>query len=445
MTANRPTMRMRSFGLVAATVLMMGTILLPHSSEAFTTPTYTNFASDYGDAGEPSIGVNWVTGEVMFQAGFNTARVDTFNDTTKTAEWNDVTPLLTVSLDPILFTDHWTNRTFVSHLYGACSELSYTDNDGTSWIGNAAGCALGSAADHQTVGGGPMPPPLAGTLPPPAYPDALYYCSQALVTSNCGASLNGGVAFNPATPSYRPGFCSGLNGHIKVAADGTAYLPHGRCGGNQAVLVTSNIGATWALRAIPDSTASNEGDPSVAIGAGGKVYFGYQEPTATGSVARVAVSSDKGATWLPSLTVGGTTIKNVQFPTIVAGDNDRAAFAFLGTTSSGDDQASTFAGVWHLYVATTYDGGATWVTVDATPTDPVQRGTICMGGIGCGSGRNLLDFNGMDIDKQGRIYVAYADGCLGCTSASGSTAAIGTIARQSTGTDLCAAVSGCAL
>src|SRR5205814_3135706 len=56
--------------------------------------------------------------------------------------------------------------------------------------------------------------------------------------------------------------------------------------------------------------------------------------------------------------------------------DDRAAFAFLGTQTAGDTQASDFPGVWHLYVAFTYDGGGSWTTADATPSDPVQRGCI---------------------------------------------------------------------
>ena len=61
---------------------------------------------------------------------------------------------------------------------------------------------------------------------------------------------------------------------------------------------------------------------------------------------------------------------------MVAGDGDRAAFAFLGTTAAGDATGDdpTFPAVWHLYVAHTYDGGASWATADVTPNDPVQRG-----------------------------------------------------------------------
>ena len=57
--------------------------------------------------------------------------------------------------------------------------------------------------------------------------------------------------------------------------------------------------------------------------------------------------------------------KGVQ---VVAGDDNRASFAFLGTTTGGDFQSqSQFNGVWYLYIATTYDGGQTWSLVNATP------------------------------------------------------------------------------
>jgi hypothetical protein len=53
------------------------------------------------------------------------------------------------------------------------------------------------------------------------------------------------------------------------------------------------------------------------------------------------------------------------------------------------------------------------VTINATEGDPVQKGAICLAGILCSSGnRNLLDFNDITVDKQGRILAAYADGCV---------------------------------
>jgi hypothetical protein len=160
----------------------------------------------------------------------------------------------------------------------------------------------------------------------------------------------------------------------------------------------------------------------------------------------VAVSHDHGATWINITDVGTALgIQNVAFPAMVAGDGNRAALAFLGTPTGGNAQdTANFTGVWHLYIAHTFDGGATWTLVDATPTDPVQRGSICLSGTTCGNDRNLLDFIDATVDKQGRVLVGYADGCIGAcvTAGPNSFSAQGTIARQATGKGLFAAFDG---
>jgi hypothetical protein len=89
---------------------------------------------------------------------------------------------------------------------------------------------------------------------------------------------------------------------------------------------------------------------------------------------------------------------------------------FLGTTVPGESGVGidmAFNGTWYGYIATTYDGGATWVTVNATGNDPVQRGVVCTQGTTCASGtRNLLDFNDLEVDAKGRPVAAFADGCV---------------------------------
>ena len=93
---------------------------------------------------------------------------------------------------------------------------------------------------------------------------------------------------------------------------------------------------------------------------------------------------------------------------MVAGDSNRAAFAFLGTTATGNIQDPNFPGIWHLYVAHTYDGGASWLTTDATPNDPVQRGCIWFLG-GSNICRNLLDFSSVDVNPQtGCVMAVFA-------------------------------------
>ena len=399
-------------------------------------PTFQNFVSppNLGNSsGEPSIGVNWRTGRVMFEAGLQTLRV-TFDDRTipATATWENVSARTSVtSLDPILFTDHATGRTIVSQLSGTTSLSSYSDNDGTTWTPNEGG-GLTSGVDHQTVGGGPFAPPMTGSLSN-NYPHAVYYCSQQLYTAFCAMSPDGGLTYGPTVPIYTTE-CGGIHGHVKVAPDGTVYVPNHNCGENQGVAVSENDGISWVVHKVLDSDPSNDvgdsvpsdWDPSVGIATDGTVYFGYKTG---GGNAHVAVSHDKGATWQYDTDVAPGLVRNTAFPAMVAGDPDRAAFAFLGTDQPGGDPAA----VWYLYVAVTYDGGQSWQTVNATPNDPVQRGTICTGGLGCtGGDRNLLDFIDATIDITGRILVAYADGCVGAcvNSFPNSFTKKATIARQ---------------
>ena len=412
-----------------------------------TAPTYQNFVPPAGfaaDAGEPSIGVNWNNGKIMFEAGLETDRV-TISGNPATATWEKVSSTNTsvVSLDPILFTDSTTGRTFVSQLAGACSLSSFTDNDGASYT-PSSGCGVPAGIDHQTIGGGPFAASVIPRLPPPVgYQHAFYYCSQGIVDASCAVSLNGGISYGPAVPIYTLLDCGGLHGHIKVGPDGTAYVPNKNCGsGNAAVISSADNGTTWTVHVVPGS-ASGDSDPSVAVATDNTVYLGWH---GANGHPMVAVSHDHGATWTNISDVGTAAgIQNVAFPAMVAGDGNRAALAFLGTPTGGNAQdTANFTGVWHLYIAHTYDGGATWTLADATPTDPVQRGSICLAGTTCGNDRNLLDFIDATVDKQGRVLVGYADGCIGACVASGpnSFTAQGTIARQSTGKGLFATFDG---
>jgi hypothetical protein len=409
------------------------------------TPTYQNFVPPAGfatDAGEPSIGVNWNTGKIMFQAILETDRV-TISGNPATATWEKVSPITSVtSLDPILFTDSTTGRTLVSELAGACSLSSFSDNDGTSFT-PAVGCGVPAGIDHQTIGGGPFAPNLPQLPPPVGYQHAMYYCSQGIVDASCALSLNGGLSYGVDVPIYTLLDCGGLHGHIKVGPDGTAYVPNKNCGaGNVAVVSSGNNGLTWTIHTVPGS-ASGDSDPSVAVATDNTVYLGWH---GSNGHPMAAVSHNHGATWTNITDVGTMLgIQNVAFPAMVAGDGNRAALAFLGTPTGGNAQdTANFTGVWHLYIAHTYDGGASWTLVDATPNDPVQRGSICLAGTTCGNDRNLLDFIDATVDKQGRVLVGYADGCVGtCVNAApNSFTDLGTIARQATGKGLFAAFDG---
>jgi len=396
-------------------------------------------------SGEPSIGVNWKTGNVFIEAITQTLRVS-FNDcyVPALASWADKSaPTSVTSFDPILFTDSRTGRTVVSQLISSagvvplpgegCSLSSVSDDDGETWI-PSKGCGTPGGFDHQTVGGGPFHPPLTRDPALPVYPDAVYYCAQEGVTAFCARSDDGGITYGPGVPIYTS--CGGLHGHVKVSpADGTVYVPNRNCfnttTASQAVVVSEDSGLTWSIRPVPFSIPGAN-DPSLGIGADGTVYFGYQNGDGR---PKVAISHDRGLNWADVGDVGTPFgIQNTSFPVVTAGDADRAAFSFLGTPTGGNFQSAAFDGVWHLYSAHSYDGGATWTTVDVTPNDPVQRGCIWMQG-GSNPCRNLLDFMDSTVDKVGRVLVGYADGCVGtCIQNPPNTrSSIATIARQTGG------------
>ncbi|HEY0513048.1 MAG TPA: hypothetical protein VGH73_14155 [Thermoanaerobaculia bacterium] len=409
------------------------------------TPTYAVYAPPTGlgaTAGEPSLGVDNRTGSVMYVASLQTLKVD-FNDaaTPATASWHDASTLQTsmITFDPILYTDSKLGRTFVSQLLPTTvSLMAYSDDDGATWT-PSQGAGIASGVDHQTVGGGPFHSGLLGSLPQ-LYPHAIYYCSQDIALASCAVSLNGGATFGPAVPIYNITQCSGLHGHLKVGPDGTAYVPNKNCNGRAGVAVSADNGLTWTVRTVPGSSAGAS-DPSVGIGADGTVYLGWSNGDGH---AYVAASRTQGATWFNIQDVGAPLgIQNIAFPAVVAGDGDRAAFAFLGTTAGGNATGDdpSFPAVWHLYVAHTSSSGASWVVADVTPADPVQRGTICTAGTTCGTTRNLLDFMDIAVDGEGRVLVGYADGCVGACVSGGanSLAAEARIARQTGGKRLYAA------
>jgi PKD repeat protein len=439
-------------------------------------PRYINYPSGPGQAtiaGEPSIGVDWNpnvpalkhdkvnTGGVAFFTAINDQWRSSFDDCSSPAVnlWEDMNSPIVEGLDPIGFVDHFSTvqlgisypppktpgRVFALQLAAGSSTAAFSDNDGGTWVSFVAG-GPPAGPDHETLGGGPFHAPLI-TPPPPAYPNATYYCSQfGVENASCSRSDDGGLTFGPGVPIFPPQLCAGgIHGHIKVSPQGTAYVPNAACGegtgpdlGVVGVALSKDNGITWTHQSIPGSTGS--ADPAVGIGQNnvGKppgqvpntLYLGY---ISADGHAHAAHSPDEGETWQDDIDISSIFgIEKAVFPAMVAGDDNRAALSFLGT----DPAFYPAKQVWHLYIAHTYDGGKSWILIDQTPTDPVQIGTICLLGTGCSGGRNLLDFMGIDVDAEGRVLVAYADGCLNCANnqpTNQSTASKGVIARQSGG------------
>jgi hypothetical protein len=307
--------------------------------------------------------------------------------------------------------------------------MAYTDTDGgpgggpTNPATNSAWtpeqCPVAEGPDHPSVGAGPY----HGGAPVTAVDtnEIVYYCSQNVLNAagaECTHSEDGGLTWDNPTPingATTP--CgAGIHGHIRISPDGTMYVPNARCSGHQGMAITTNNGMSYSYSLVTDATAGDT-DPSVASDRANNLYFGYQNGT-NGAHPKIAISHDGGATWSPSTDVGTPFgIQNTVFAEVIAGDPGRAAFAFVGTSTAGNYQEQAFRGVWYLYVAFTYDGGNSWHVVNASQ-NPIQRGCVDTSGVtgaypGC---RNMLDFNDIAVDKQGRVHVGYTDGCTDSTN-----------------------------
>lgn len=430
-------------------------------------PRFHLYAPDYPNqgfgmfGGEATVDVNWQSplGSIFYLGFLETLRLrldDATSPATETWEKMPTTASQKATSDPILVGDPDTGRIFALQLLfpEGQSAMDYSDDDGESWIPGMAG-GFGSGADHQSMGVGPYPKTGPGsTIPHPAYPNAVYYCSQDITHVFCSRSDDGGVTFGPVVTAYTLNDCQGLHGHVKVAPDGTAYIPVAGCpsplvnaaASRPAVVVSEDAGLTWQVRTVDTAPAGSGGggpagggaDPSVGIATDNTVYFAYAaEPDGR---LHMVKSANRGVDWSNDIDISGMTgINTTTFPAVVAGDPQRAAVAFFGTTYNwlGDPGGQAFEGLWNLYVAATYDGGLTYHLVDLTPGDPIQKGGLCSGAF-C---RNLLDFFDAVIDPQGRVVVGYEDGCVGgCPlGMAGSFSDQVVIARQSGGRRMLAA------
>lgn len=159
-------------------------------------PRYQNFVPPEGSvanasSGEANIGFNPFSGNIMFMNLNPVSRVtppellDPPLPEAGPALWTDVSPAIasTTTLDPILVTDQDTGRTFISNqTTGPEALFAFTDDDGENWI-EASAAPPSGGVDHQTIGVGPYPAPLAEQNP--VYPNAVYFCSQALLPDFC--------------------------------------------------------------------------------------------------------------------------------------------------------------------------------------------------------------------------------------------------------------------
>ncbi|MEA3189463.1 MAG: hypothetical protein QOD77_45 [Thermoplasmata archaeon] len=323
--------------------------------------------------------------------------------------------------DPYLWVDPEAGRAFAVHIHPArhCRTLAVSDDDGETWSETPMVCPT-TDVDHQKLASGPMAGPLPG-----AYPRLVSLCYNHLSSTRCAMSRDGGLTFLqdvlvddvpsgglPLPLAIAPlGDCGGLNGVQHHAGDGTIYLPYGFACQEARVAVSTDGGLTWARRDL--GVVQRELDPEVATTPDGTAYYLFRGEDQRMQLLR---SHDGFATVEGPFVVSPPDVKGAAFAGLVAGADGRIAYAFLGNreTNKGPDDAGA-ATEWHLFVGLSLDADGpdpTFVTQQATPSnDPVQRGSIALARGEKDGNRNLLDFIDMVRAPDGRVWVAFTDGC----------------------------------
>lgn len=396
--------------------------------------------ADVGARGfEPTLGLD-ADGALFYQAMLKVMRS---LDDGRT--WEDVTPPLAppTTFDPMLYVDPWTGRVFSDHLTIACSVLSWSDDKGGTWTMNPMACGL-PLDDHQKLAVG------SAALPSPLFDGTVYYSFSSigdLVGGKGGVwvsrSLDGGLTWTSALAMSRAfGVQDLVGGPVVADRLGNVYLPayltrvnHLEDGGF-GIAVSNDHGLTFEAREVGRGRRIEDVDPGVAIDTEGNAYGAFLDADGV----HVVVSTDHGATWTPQRLVSPPALRSFVLGDAVAGDRGRVAIAYVATadTTRGPHEADGWAR-WHLYLTFTEDALApepVWVTTRVSPDDdPVQVGTICQLYVIClTDDRNLGDFLDLQPGPDGRVYIAFVDGCPpGCDTPPDSRAGVGMVAVQEEG------------
>ena len=397
--------------------------------------------SDVGEDGaEPSIGVT--SSGCIFFIAFEKVMRSCDHGTS----WEDVTgPLCAFQTnDPYGWVDPVTDRIFNVQMQGLqTSWICWSDDDGETWIGNPHDSGTTPLNDHIKLASGPWTSSgygIGGQFSQTFYDQAVYYCYNKLAGIFCFTSFDGGATFEAGGQLIGLATTNGgLHGAITSAPDGTVYVtPRVE---TPTVIVSKDNGLTWFERTMGE----DEGTPyprknsEVATDTQSNAYHIW---TGADEGVYMATSTDSGQSWSQtSIRISPNEVISTAFPQVDAGDPGRIAITYLGSENASELNQSNIDGEpwdgnahyansnvsYYLYVTyslNALDPNPVFHTVRASP-DPVQIGSICLNSGDCrdigGSNRNLLDFNDLHIDREGRVYIAFADGCIGdCASGNNS-------------------------
>ena len=401
--------------------------------------------SDVGEQGaEPSIGVT-SSGCIFFIAFEKEMRSCDHGES-----WEDVAgPMCAFQTnDPWGWVDPVTDRIFNVQMQGLeTSWICWSDDDGETWVGNQHDSGTTPLNDHIKLGSGIWtgvgPYGAMGGISSNIYETAVYYCYNKLAGIFCFTSFDGGATFEAGGQIIGLATTNGgLHGAITTAPDGTVYLPPRVQ--TPTIIFSKDNGFSWEERYMGEDvgTPSIRKNGEVAADTESNAYNVW---VGNDQGVYMSRSIDSGNTWdQTSIRVSPVEVISATFPHTSAGDPGRIAITYLGSENSTELEKPDIDGnPWdgNAHYATTNVSHYLYVTyslnaLDENPifhtqrvsSDPVQVGSICLNSGDCrsnegGSNRNLLDFNDLHIDLEGRVYIGFADGCTGtCASGNDTTA-----------------------
>ena len=397
------------------------------------------YFSNVGEQGaEPSIGVT-SSGCIFFIAFEKPMRSCDYGETwVNTADGSQAF----FTNDPYGWVDPITDRVFNIHMMGLWTTwIGWSDNDGQSWEANPHDSGA-PVNDHIKLGSGPWTDEgygIGGGVSSGIYETAVYFCYNKLAYISCYTSFDGGASFEAGGDLVGIATANGgLHGAITSAPDGTVYLPPRVA--TPSIIFSKDNGLTWEERTMGQDvgTPNPRKNGEVATDTDSNAYNVWVGEDQGVYMSR---SIDSGETWEQTSTrISPVEVISATFPHTSAGDPGRIAIAYLGSENASalgqpDIDGNPWNGNAHFtpsnvthYLYVTYSLNA----LDEDPifhtqrisADPVQVGSICLNSGDCrsddgGSNRNLLDFNDLHIDLEGRVYIGFADGCTG-TCASGN-------------------------
>ena len=401
--------------------------------------------SDVGETGkEPSIGIT-STGCIFFIAMEKVMRSCDYGESWE--ESQDPVMCSPTTSDPYGWVDPITDRIFGVQMIGLeTSWICWSDDDGETWLGNPHDSGTTPLNDHIKLASGPWTSSGYGALGQVTssfYETAVYYCYNKLAGIFCFTSVDGGATFELGGQIIGLATTNGgLHGAISTAPDGTVYVTPRVA--TPTVIVSKDNGFSWFERNMGEDvgTPNPRKNSEVSTDTASNAYHVW---TGTDEGVYMSRSTDSGETWeQESIRISPANVISSVFPQTDAGDPGRIAITYLGSENTellnesdidgnpwnGNAHYAPNNATYHLYITyslNALDDEPIFHTYRVTD-DPVQVGSICLNSGDCrdigGSNRNLLDFNDLHIDREGRVYVAFADGCTGdCATNENATAA----------------------